>query len=431
MPTTSPSRGLLSLSLLLPLLCVLLLARGDDVSHSYKSGEPVELWVNKVGPFRNPQETYEYYSLPYCKPDTFIAKGETFGEALTAYELYKSRITIHYGQNQSPSPECSGPVSLNAQEVADFKHAVDNEYWSEMFIDDLPVWGMIGQNDTGMIYTHKTFHLHFNADRIIEVNVEPSNAMPLKVGFPFEFTYSVDWEPTTDPFEERFDRYLDNKFFEHQIHWFSIFNSFLMVIFLVGLVAMILMRTLRRDMAKFAEEFEEEVEVELDGESGWKQVHGDVFRSPARLTLFSAMIGSGAQLLVISFLVILASIVFYHNHPLYRRGTVITIATLSYAFTSFISGYISGSYYAQNSGIRWKRTMLYTSLLFPGVLFVASSVLNLVAIMYGSMASIAVSTFIYMILLWGVVSVPLTFAGTFVGRSFAGKPQFPHGLYSY
>jgi len=36
-----------------------------------------------------------------------------------------------------------------------------------------------------------------------------------------------------------------------QIHWFSIFNSFMMVIFLVGLVSMILMRTLRNDYARY------------------------------------------------------------------------------------------------------------------------------------------------------------------------------------
>lgn len=39
-----------------------------------------------------------------------------------------------------------------------------------------------------------------------------------------------------------------------QIHWFSIFNSFMMVIFLVGLVSMILMRTLRKDYARYSKE---------------------------------------------------------------------------------------------------------------------------------------------------------------------------------
>jgi transmembrane 9 superfamily protein 3 len=39
-----------------------------------------------------------------------------------------------------------------------------------------------------------------------------------------------------------------------QIHWFSIFNSFMMVIFLTGLVSMILMRTLKQDYAKYSRE---------------------------------------------------------------------------------------------------------------------------------------------------------------------------------
>lgn len=43
-------------------------------------------------------------------------------------------------------------------------------------------------------------------------------------------------------------------FFFEQIHWFSIFNSFMMVIFLVGLVSMILMRTLRKDYARYSKE---------------------------------------------------------------------------------------------------------------------------------------------------------------------------------
>jgi len=29
----------------------------------------VPLYVNKVGPYFNPQETYHYYSLPVCRPD--------------------------------------------------------------------------------------------------------------------------------------------------------------------------------------------------------------------------------------------------------------------------------------------------------------------------------------------------------------------------
>ncbi|CAN0495313.1 unnamed protein product, partial [Hapterophycus canaliculatus] len=70
---------------------------------------------------------------------------------------------------------------------------------------------------------------------------------PAKYARPVE---KVQWVETSTPFEKRFDHYLDPTFFEHKIHWFSIFNSFMMVIFLCGLVALILVRTLKNDFAK-------------------------------------------------------------------------------------------------------------------------------------------------------------------------------------
>ena len=44
-------------------------ANADMRNQRYKEGELVTLWVNKVGPYENPQETYSYYSLPFCKVD--------------------------------------------------------------------------------------------------------------------------------------------------------------------------------------------------------------------------------------------------------------------------------------------------------------------------------------------------------------------------
>jgi hypothetical protein len=33
----------------------------------FQTHERIPVIVNKVGPFNNPSETYQYYSLPYCK----------------------------------------------------------------------------------------------------------------------------------------------------------------------------------------------------------------------------------------------------------------------------------------------------------------------------------------------------------------------------
>lgn len=40
-------------------------------------------------------------------------------------------------------------------------------------------------------------------------------------------------------------------------------------------------------------------------EYGWKQVHGDIFRRPLNLSILSAFLGSGAQLAVLTFSLII------------------------------------------------------------------------------------------------------------------------------
>ena len=84
----------------------------------------------------------------------------------------------------------------------------------------------------------------------MDVNLTSEGRTKLQLGESLEFTYEVTWKKSDIKFEDRFDKYLDPNFFQHRIHWFSIFNSFMMVIFLVGLVTMILMRTLRKDYAR-------------------------------------------------------------------------------------------------------------------------------------------------------------------------------------
>lgn len=73
----------------------------------------------------------------------------------------------------------------------------------------------------------------------------------------------------------------------------------MMVIFLVGLVSMILMRTLRKDYARYSRDEEmDDMERDLGDEYGWKQVHGDVFRPASHPILFSALIGAGYQVCI-------------------------------------------------------------------------------------------------------------------------------------
>eukprot|EP01130_Rhizamoeba_saxonica_P000752 TRINITY_DN10677_c0_g1_i1.p1 TRINITY_DN10677_c0_g1~~TRINITY_DN10677_c0_g1_i1.p1 ORF type:complete len:588 (-),score=102.86 TRINITY_DN10677_c0_g1_i1:32-1795(-) len=404
----------------------------DEKTHRYVEGEPVNLWVNKVGPFRNPQETYMYYTLPFCKPDKKIeSKFEGLGEALTGYELIKSKIEFKFKIPEKKTEICESKA-LTKVELKKFTRAVKNQYVFEMFVDDLPIWEYVGgtsKSGEPMLYTHKSFVFTYNEDRIISIKVIMGDAIPLKsVGQEVTFTYSTEWAKTDNDFMHRFDEYLDNKLFEHQIHWFSIFNSFMMVIFLVGLVSVILMKTLKGDYLRNSPKDEEEGILDIAAETGWKKIRGDVFRAPVYLEIFSAILGTGAQILVITCLVVLLSMGFYHNHPMYRRGSVVTVMILCYAFTASVAGYVSGQYYARNGGKRWKFTMILTAMLFPGFVFGLAFLLNFVAIIYGSLASIPFTTMLIMVALWGFIAIPLTMGGTILGRNWAVGFKPPHRI---
>jgi hypothetical protein len=104
------------------------------------------------------------------------------------------------------------------------------------------------------------------------------------------------WSKVEGSFSARFERYLKDNFLESHVHWFSVVNSVIMVLLLGGMVGLILLRTLRRDL-----QFYRDVETSGtdDDDSGWKQVHADVFRPPRLLTLLSALMGSGLQVFIV------------------------------------------------------------------------------------------------------------------------------------
>lgn len=75
--------------------------------------------------------------------------------------------------------------------------------------------------------------------------------------------------------------------------------------FVTGILTMIMVRTLRRDIARYNADEGPDEAIE---ETGWKLVHGDVFRPPKYSRAFAAVIGSGIQI----FFMALITICMYH-----------------------------------------------------------------------------------------------------------------------
>ena len=154
-------------------------------------------------------------------------------------------------------------------------------------------------------FTHLDFSIAYNGRHIIEVNVsaDPLQRVDLAQSNArdVEFSYSVRWLSSDIDFSDRMSRYAQYSFLPQsfEIHWLSIVNSFVLVLLLTGFLSIILMRVLKNDFVRYSVAVEDDEDDEE--ETGWKLVHGDVFRLPPAFSTFCAYVGTGAQLFALVF----------------------------------------------------------------------------------------------------------------------------------
>ncbi|KAK9304579.1 hypothetical protein QLX08_004021 [Tetragonisca angustula] len=238
----------------------------------------------------------------------------------------------------------------------------------------------------------------------------PHGALPSGQELSVIYTYSVTYtENSTIKWSSRWDYILESM--PHtNIQWFSILNSLIIVLFLSGMVAMILLRTLHKDIARY-----NQIESGEDAheEFGWKLVHGDVFRPPRKGMLLSVLLGSGVQVFYMT-LVTLAFACLGFLSPA-NRGALMTCAMVLYVCLGATAGYVSARIYKSFGGEKWKSNVLLTSMLSPGIVFSLFFIMNLIFWANDSSAAVPFSTLIALLALWFGVSLPLTFIGAYFG----------------
>lgn len=91
----------------------------DEATHRYKDAEPIKLWANKIGPYNNPQETYNYFALPFCSDDDLSNvehKWGGLGEVLEGNDLVNSGLDMSFKVDRTePVTLCS--IKLDAESV--------------------------------------------------------------------------------------------------------------------------------------------------------------------------------------------------------------------------------------------------------------------------------------------------------------------------
>jgi len=91
------------------------------------------------------------------------------------------------------------------------------------------------------------------------------------------------------------------------------------------MVAMIMLRALHKDITLYNAEEEDPTE-----ETGWKFVHGDIFRRPFASSLLSVTAGSGVQVVGVAVVTLIFSALGFVSPA--NRGSIITIMLLFFCF---------------------------------------------------------------------------------------------------
>merc|ERR1719443_2409629 len=93
-------------------------------------------------------------------------------------------------------------------------------------------------------------------------------------------------------------------------------------------------------------------------ETGWKLVHGDIFRKPPHSVLLAVSVGSGMQILGMAVVTMIFAL-FGFLSPAHRGGLLQSMMLL-FTFMGTVAGYCSSRLYKVFNGEDWKLATLIT-----------------------------------------------------------------------
>lgn len=427
----------------------------------YKKGEAIPLLVNHLTPSQvNKPKTgsktlvysYDYYypKFHFCKPQDGPQKQlESLGSIIFGDRIFNSPFEIKMLEDKKCTKLC--PAVYSPTDAIFVRRNIRAGYSHNWIIDGLPAAlhyvdqhtntdfynpgfpiGLINEEDHAQFYNHYELTIEYhqrNKDvyRVVGFNVKPmsfdSANLESKLDEDFcnadlqpillsrekeskvQFTYTVTFKESKIAWATRWDKYLH--VFDPKIQWFSLINFSLIVVILGIIIAHILHRTLKNDIVKYNE-------VNLDDDvvddSGWKLVHGDVFRTPERPMLLSIVVGSGVHIFLMAFVTIVFAL-FGLLSPS-SRGALSTFMFILYVFFSIFSSFVSGYLYRFFGGENWKANMVLTPVFIPGILFAIIIFLNFFLIYVNSSGAIPAGTMVAIVVIWFVVSLPLSVVGS-------------------
>jgi len=443
---------------------------------SYSWGDEVPLTVNALTPSISRQDeqihavvSYDYYhrAFRFCRPEGGPQwVRESLGSIIFGDRIRTSPFELRMGKNQTCKAACDSQTF--DERAAKFTNArIEQAYNVNLLVDGLPAaelredpltherfsspgfpLGRVEEDGTKILHNHWDIVVDYHKAglrgthfRVVGVLVQPQSyagtkfvgdgkaecaydSGPVTLNEKGEttvtYTYSVYWRLSSTAWATRWDKYLH--VVDPKIHWFSLINSTVFVVFLVGMVSTILIRALRKDIARYNRldninlddlSGASPVDDEIQEDSGWKLVHGDVFRRPKHSLLLSVFLGNGAQLLVMTAVTVAFAMLGFLSPS--NRGFLTTVGMLLYTIFGFIGGYVSSRTYKTFGGENWKLNIAATPIFVPGIVFGIFFLLNLFVWAKGSSGAVPLTTMLAIIAIWFLISVPLSVAGSWLG----------------
>lgn len=424
----------------------------------YLEGEKIDVFVNTLTPMLNSKLksliSYDYYDsrFHFCSPEGGPERQpESLGSILFGDRILSSPYEIRMLENSTCQKLCQ--ASVPKEDAVFINERIREDYGLNLLIDGLPSSEMRRDSKTGETFldaqgfnlgddelnpdkpalnNHYDIYIQYHMRdedhfRVVGVLVYPStvnsmvagstepdcfNNQPFylseETGNEFFYTYSVSFLESNIPWGLRWDAYLH--VFDPRIHWFSLINSLIIAGFLVFMVGMVLLRSISRDIHRYnAVDLSDEVQEDY----GWKLVHGEVFRLPQRPMLLSVMVGNGIHLIMMC-IVTLVFALFGFLSPS-NRGSLATVLLICWTFFGCVSGYASARTYTTLGGEQWKTNLILTAVLFPTVVFTIIGMLNFFLIFASASGAVPFGTILAVLLLWFLISAPLSVAGYFYG----------------
>lgn len=386
----------------------------------YKNDANIPVYGSKVSPFKNPFETYDFFSFPFCPYNGNDKEPpKRLADAFFGNHLQRTSVTLNFKKDVNNSHLCK--VDLNDQKRSKFKDAINRKFYYQLYIDKLPVWSFVGakgikDNSLLYIFTRQHFTIYYNQNRIISIFLNPEAPVSIESNS-IEFSYTVDWKPTNQTKNQRIQNYNNNKFFMQSNPLSSVYSVIILACVLILLAIIFLIKSVSDDFSRFQKESEYndfEFDFQYNNiEKGWKMVHADVFRPPRQYMFLSILFGNGSQIFTALLLYFLLTVIFGQY---FDRSIYFNIIIFSYSIAALVGGYFSAGLYKRWGGNNWIKQLVASTYFVPSIFFTFEFILDGISLFEKTLKISKIKPYIVLFLVLNIIILPLTIVGGIVGR---------------